>query len=79
MIDLHLRSVTGNATRHLVFNAPDAFTFFSGQYVGFEVSGLNLPLSIASAPWRLPDLHFYYRSTPEDPAARAFDIALETT
>jgi CDP-4-dehydro-6-deoxyglucose reductase, E3 len=40
------------------------FRFRSGQYVQVLHPDGPIPLSIASAPRRLPELHLHYRSTP---------------
>lgn len=37
----------------------------------------TIPLSIASAPWRLPAVHLHYRSTPGLDAARWMDELLD--
>lgn len=43
---------------------PVGFDFHCGQYLEIQHPDGAVPLSIASAPWRLPELHLHYRSTP---------------
>ena len=57
-----------------------AYRFVAGQYANVVLPAIDaaLPLSIGSAPQRLPQLTFYYRSTPGLAAAEAFDHLLRT-
>ena len=43
---------------------PPEFSFRPGQYLEVLHADGGIPMSIASAPWRLPELHLHYRSTP---------------
>ena len=52
------------------------FDFAAGQYIYLHADQRRLPLSIASAPARLPELELHYRSTPGDPNAAALDALL---
>lgn len=59
-------------------SAAGAFEFAAGQYLEIEhPSGVRIPLSIASAPHRLPQLELHYRSTPGDPLAPLLDELLQ--
>lgn len=63
--------------QRLVLEMPSAFTFEPGQYVEVCHPDGPIPLSIASAPWRLPALHLHYRSTPGAPEASRMDELLD--
>lgn len=52
------------------------FEFAAGQYIYLHAGQRRLPLSIASAPARLPELELHYRSTPGDADAAALDALL---
>ena len=60
----------------LRLEAPPAFSFAAGQYVEVVHPEGRIPLSIASAPWRLPELHLHYRSTPGLTEAQWMDALL---
>ena len=65
-----------NATvRRLLLNAT-GFDFSAGQYIYLHAGQQRLPLSVASAPARLPELELHYRSTPGDADAAALDALL---
>lgn len=55
---------------------PAEFRFRAGQYLEVMHPDGPVPLSIASAPWRLPELHLHYRSTPGLPEASRMDALL---
>lgn len=63
------------AVQQLLLNAP-GFEFAAGQYIYLHAGQQRLPLSVASAPARLPELELHYRSTPGDPDAAALDALL---
>jgi CDP-4-dehydro-6-deoxyglucose reductase len=71
-----LLEVRGNPVQQLRLQAPSGFDFAPGQYLCVEHESGQIPLSIASAPWRLPELHLYYRSTPGLEQARWMDELL---
>jgi CDP-4-dehydro-6-deoxyglucose reductase len=67
-----------NATvQRLLLEAP-GFAFAAGQYLVIQAGDRHVPLSIASAPERLPELELHYASTPGDPDAAALDACLAT-
>jgi len=72
-----LRGRSGDPVQRLVFEVPADFSFRPGQYVEIVHPAGTIPLSIASAPWRLPELHLHYRSTPGAPEAAWMDELLE--
>ena len=56
----------------------DAFTFAAGQYLTvLHPDGTAIPLSIASPPELLPELHLHYRSTKGLPEATRMDELLQ--
>ena len=61
--------------QQLLLHAP-RFEFAAGQYLYLHAGQQRLPLSIASAPARLPELELHYRSTPGDADAAALDALL---
>jgi len=63
--------------QRIVLRMPDAFDFRAGQYLEVVHPDGAIPLSIASAPERLPELHLHYRSTPELDDATRMDALLE--
>lgn len=63
--------------RLLRLEAPSTFRFAAGQYVEVVHPDGRIPLSIASAPWRLPEIHLHYRSTPGVTEAQWMDALLE--
>ena len=65
------------ALQELTLTLPPDFRFRAGQYLEIEVGDdCRIPLSIASAPHRLPELHLHYRSTPGVRDAALLDGAL---
>lgn len=66
----------GGGVQRLTLQMPDCFTFQAGQYLEVVHQDGNIPLSIASAPWRLPELHLHYQSTPGVPEAARMDVLL---
>jgi len=63
--------------QRIVLRMPDAFDFRAGQYLEVVHPDGAIPLSIASAPERLPQLHLHYRSTPDLDDATRMDALLE--
>jgi CDP-4-dehydro-6-deoxyglucose reductase, E3 len=59
-----VRARYGAPVQRLVIDMPDAFAFRAGQYLEVVHPEGPIPLSIASGPRRLPELHLHYRSTP---------------
>lgn len=55
-------SRTGHPVQRIVLRMPDQFDFRSGQYLEVLHPRGAIPLSIASAPNRLPELHLHYLS-----------------
>ena len=68
--------VAGQPVQHVRLQAPAGFDFAPGQYLAVVHESGAIPLSIASAPWRLPELHLYYRSSPGLAEARWMDALL---
>jgi len=63
--------------QEIVLNVPAEFAFRAGQYLEIELGDdASIPLSIASSPHRLPQLHLHYRSTPGLAEAQLFDKLL---
>ncbi len=63
-----LQSVSGARVQKLVLQVSRKFRFQAGQYLQIvHPTGVLIPLSIATAPHRLPELHLHYQSsnTPE--------------
>lgn len=52
------------------------YSFSAGQYLTVHSDDIDIPMSIASAPHRLPELELHYRSTPGAPEAQAMDALL---
>ncbi len=50
--------------QRIILELSGSFSFRPGQYVEILHPDGPVPMSIASAPWRLPELHLHYRSTP---------------
>lgn len=63
--------------QRIVLRMPETFDFRAGQYLEVLHPEGAIPLSIASAPERLPELHLHYRSTPGTDAATRMDALLE--
>jgi len=64
--------------QRIVLRMPHGFYFRPGQYLEVVHPEGAIPLSIASAPERLPELHLHYRSTPGFDEATRLDALLET-
>lgn len=59
--------------------AENPFEFHPGQYLEIiHPDGTSVPLSIASSPLELPELHLHYQSTPGAPGAALLDDLLAT-
>jgi CDP-4-dehydro-6-deoxyglucose reductase len=59
-----VRARSGAPVQRIVIEMPPGFRFRAGQYLEVLHPDGAIPLSIASGPRRLPDLHLHYRSTP---------------
>ena len=71
------RHRSGVSRIHVAIDTP--FAHCAGQYLNVvHASGTNIPLSIASAPQRLPELELHYKSTPGVAEARLMDEMLAT-
>ncbi len=74
--DAMLVSVTDTRVQTLTLRVSTKFRFQAGQYLKIvHGSGALIPLSIATAPHRLPELHLHYQSTSA-PEARLIDEML---
>lgn len=71
-----IRELHGDPVRRITLQMPSGFNFRPGQYVEILHRDGSIPLSIASAPWRLPALHLHYLSTPGAPEAALMDELL---
>ena len=57
---------------------PPDYTFAAGQYLSIHhPSGMEIPLSIASPPARLPSLFLRFQPTPDDPLSEALVTLLD--
>ncbi len=64
--------------QRITLQVPHDYTFQAGQYLTVEAPNrVFIPLSIASAPARLPQLELHYRSTPGLTEAYAMDQLLQ--
>lgn len=71
---------TGAPVQEIVLHVEPDFAFAAGQYLEILLpNGARIPLSIASGPYRLPDVHLHYRSTPGIAEAVLFDELLQTS
>jgi NAD(P)H-flavin reductase len=70
--------VTDGPIRLLRLEAPAGFTFTAGQYLEVVHAAGRIPLSLASAPWRLPQVHLHYRSIPGVAEAQWMDELLDS-
>jgi CDP-4-dehydro-6-deoxyglucose reductase, E3 len=71
-----IRSRTGSPVQRIVLEVPPDYAFHAGQYLRVLHPDGDIPLSIASAPRRLPELHLHYRSTPGLAEAQRLDALL---
>ncbi len=63
--------------QRISLSVPDDYAFIAGQYLNVKAPGnIDIPMSIASAPGRLPELELHYRSIPGLPEAAAMDQLL---
>ncbi len=70
-------AVRGAPTQVITLAVDAGYQFRAGQYLEVVAPGdVRIPLSIASAPGRLPELELHYRSTPGVPEALAMDNLL---
>jgi len=72
-----LRARRGAPVQRIVLEMPSGFAFRAGQYLEVVHPEGTIPLSIASGPRRLPELHLHYRSTPGVREAAWMDELLE--
>ncbi len=69
-------SRTGHPVQRIVLRMPDDFVFEAGQYLEVLHPDGPVPLSIASAPRRLPALHLHYQSVEGLAEAARMDALL---
>jgi len=72
-----MRTRSGAPVQRIVLDMPSRFAFRAGQYLEVVHPEGTIPLSIASGPRRLPELHLHYRSTPGIREAAWMDELLE--
>lgn len=72
-------SVIGTPVQRITLEIPPAnnYTFLAGQYLEILTPDHVIPMSIASAPWRLPLLELHFRANPGAPEALALTQLLE--
>jgi CDP-4-dehydro-6-deoxyglucose reductase len=70
-------SRAGQPVQRIVLRMPGDFSFRTGQYLEVLHPEGPIPLSIASAPRRLPELHLHYLSLPGAPEAARMDELLD--
>lgn len=63
--------------QRVILLMPDGFAFVPGQYLEVLHPDGAIPLSIASAPSRLPELHLHYLSLADAPEAHRMDELLD--
>ncbi len=76
-LEIQAPEITDTPTQIVRLRMPPGYTFSAGQYLQVVHQGTLIPLSIASAPQRLPELELHYRSTAGAPEAAAMDAALQ--
>ncbi len=70
--------ISGSPVRRIRLHTKDAYTFESGQYLNIVCSdGSLIPMSIASAPERLPELELHYRPISGAPEADILNKLLD--
>jgi len=77
-IRANIVSRIGTPIQRITLRLVDDYSFIAGQYL--QVLGPDsslIPMSIASAPQRLPELELHYRSTPGVAEAVIMDTLLE--
>ena len=77
-VTARIRAQRQSALTEIELAVPADYTFAAGQYLSvLHPSGVEVPMSIASAPQRLPVLELHYRATPGDALSQAMDECLE--
>jgi CDP-4-dehydro-6-deoxyglucose reductase, E3 len=79
MIAAHIDAISRqpSGVSRILLSLRDPVRHKAGQYLYIvHPSGTRIPLSIASAPRRLPTLELHYRSTPGNPEAALLDELL---
>ena len=72
-----IQGVSGQPVQRITLTVDENYHFLAGQYlIVHGPGGVDIPLSIASAPEQLPQLQLHYRSTPGLAEAQAMDEAL---
>ena len=76
---LRIEAAATTGTQRILLEIAGGYHFHAGQYLTvLHPDGTAIPLSIASAPDRLPQLVLHYRSTPGVAEAAAMDSLLPT-
>ncbi|XOV83933.1 MAG: hypothetical protein ACFHXK_02220 [bacterium] len=71
-------SISGDPVRRIRLHIKQAFDFHSGQYLNIIApDGTLIPMSIASAPERLPELELHYRPVTGASEADTLNVLLE--
>lgn len=80
-------NVTGDPVQRITLTTTDKFSFRAGQYLTLHTPAgrhpeqpaeRSVPMSIASAPQRLPEFELHYRSQPDNDDASAIDDLLSS-
>ena len=74
-----LLALAGMPVQRLTLEMPADFAFEAGQYVEVIHPEGSIPLSIASGPRQLPELHLHYRATPGVAEAHWMDELLASS
>lgn len=69
-------SCSGHPVQRITLRLHGTYAFEAGQYLYVKGPGLDIPLSIASSPSRLPELELHYQSTPGLTEASVMDQLL---
>ena len=70
--------ISGNPVRQIRLRIDHPYTFMSGQHLNIVApGGLLIPMSIASAPERLPELELHYRPVTGASEAEVLNALLE--
>jgi CDP-4-dehydro-6-deoxyglucose reductase len=73
-----ITGISGSPVRRIRLQVKDAYTFAAGQYLNIVNSdGSLIPMSIASAPERLPELELHYRPITGVPEADILNNLLD--
>ena len=73
-------SITGQPVQRIRLRLDAPYQFEAGQYLQVQTpGGVSIPMSIASAPERLPELELHFRALADNAEAHAMTEALNGT